>query len=293
MDIQLATRNIIWIKPDHIVVYDRAVSTHPGLFKQFNLNFITVPSITANTITEVTPGGQNLFVQTLLPTNATLTYVPLGNSLTTVAELEPSVGRVVIEDTNLPVNTRFLHVLQGADSNAVPDVVTHVVSSAGNAFEGAAVRGSVVMFPVDALTNNFTSVTYTVPNNITNHYIAGLAPGTSYAISQTTAGGMLQVTVSPGAGLLTDSAGLVSFKSAGQLFSGPLRFVSALWTGSGLQVIGTGTANLTYSILMSTDIASTNWTKIGSASADSNGNFQFIDTGTPPSPQRFYRASWP
>jgi hypothetical protein len=200
---------------------------------------------------------------------------------------------VVIEDTNQPVNTRFLHVLQGADSNAVPDPVTHVVSSAGNAFEGATLRASVVMFPVDALSNNFTSVTYSVPIDVTNHYIAGLTPGASYAISQASTGGMLQVTVSPGGGLSADSAGLFSFNSAGQILSGPPRFESARWTGSGLQVMGTGTANLTYTILMSTDLASTNWINVGSASADSNGNFQFTDTTPPPSPHRFYRASWP
>ena len=293
MDIQQATRNIIWIKPDHIVVYDRAASAHPGLFKQFNLNFLSVPTLAGNTMTEVTPQGQRLFVQTLLPTNATMTYVPIGNSITTISDEEPSVGRVVIENTNNPVNIRFLHVLQGADSNAVADIVTHVVGSGGNAFEGAAVRGSVVLFPVDAVTNNFTAMTYSVPSGITNHYIAGLTPSAPYAINQTTTGGILQVTVSPGGGLLADSAGLFSFNSAAQLPTGPPRFVSALWTGSGLQVIGTGAANLRYSILMSTDLASTNWTKVGSATADSNGNFQYTDPSTPPSPQRFYRALYP
>ena len=50
LGIQQATRNIIWIKPDHIVIYDRAASTDTGLFKQFNLNFITTPSIAGNRI---------------------------------------------------------------------------------------------------------------------------------------------------------------------------------------------------------------------------------------------------
>jgi hypothetical protein len=292
MDIQQATRNIIWVKPDHIIVYDRAASAHPGSFKQFNLNVITTPTLAGNSITEVTPGGQRLFVQTLLPANATLTYVPLGNSITTLAELEPSVGRVVIEDTNHPVNTRFLHVLQGADSNTVPDIVAHVVSSSGNPFEGATVRGVVVMFPVNALSNNFTSLTYTVPNGITNHYIAGLAPGAFYSINQTVAGGSQQVTVTPGAGLAADPAGLLSFNHAGQTLSGAPRFVSFLSTGSSVHLAGAGMANLNYSILTSTNLSSAHWTRVGSATADSTGNFQFIDT-TASYSQRFYRASWP
>jgi hypothetical protein len=293
VDIQQATRNVIWIKPDHIIIYDRAASAHPGLFKRFNLNFITTPSVTGNTVTEVTPGGQNLFVQTLLPTNATLTYVPLGNSLTTVADLEPSVGRVVIEDTNNPVNTRFLHVLQGANSNATPDTVTHVVGTGGNAFEGATVRGVIALFPVNALSNNFSSVIYTVPNTITNHYIAGLTPGASYAISQAATGGLQQVTVTPGPGLVADPAGLLSFNNGGQTLSGAPRFTAAHWTGSNLRLTGTGMANLTYSILTTTNLASTNWTIIGSTTADTSGSFQFIDAATSSSPQRFYRVSWP
>jgi hypothetical protein len=293
IDIQQATRNIIWIKPGHIVVYDRAASVHPGLFKRFNLNFITTPSITGNTITEVTPGGQNLFVQTVLPANPTLTYVPLGNSLTTVAGLEPSVGRVVIEDTNYPVNTRFLHVLQGADSNAAPDAVTHVVSSAGNSFEGVTVRGAAVMFPMAALTNNFTSLAYSVPKGVTNNYIAGLTPGGSYAINQTTNGSLLNVTVTPGAGVAADGAGLLSFDNAGKTLSGAPRFTSVQRSGSMLQMTGLGMANVTYRIMVSTNLTLNNWTTIGSATADSNGNFQFNDLSTPASPRRFYRASWP
>jgi len=50
---------------------------------------------------------------------------------------------------------------------------------------------------------------------------------------------------------------------------------------------------LTYTILMSTNLGSTNWTKVGSAAADTNGNFQFNDPSTLATPQRFYRASWP
>ncbi|PWU09485.1 MAG: hypothetical protein C5B50_27290 [Verrucomicrobia bacterium] len=292
-DIQQATRNIIWVKPDHIVVYDRAASAHTGLFKRFNLNFIATPSLAGNTITEVTPGGQKLFVQTVLPANATITYVPLGNSLTTVAELEPSVGRVVIEDTNHPVNTRFLHVLQGAASNAVPDAVAHVANSSGNAFDGVTVRGVVVLFPVNVLSNTFTSLTYTVPNSVTDHYIAGLTPGASYAISQSTIGGSQQVTVTTGPGLPADGAGLLSFNNAGQTLSGAPRFVSAVRAGSNLHLTGTGMANLNYSILTSTNLASTNWAKIGTATADSSGNFQFTDSTASTYPQRFYRASWP
>ena len=292
MDIQQATRNIIWLKPDHIVVYDRAASVHSGLFKQFNLNLVAIPSISGHTVTELTPGGQQFFVQTILPTNATITYVPV-NSITTISQEEPSVGRVIIQDTNDPVSIRFLHVLQGTDSKATQDVVAHLASTGGNAFEGTTVRGVAVMFPVNVLSNNFASVTYLVPVGITNHYIAGLSPAASYAVRQTIGGGLQQVTVTPGAGLVADSAGLLAFNSAGQTLSGAPRFLSVLWSGSALQLAGTGMANLSYTVLTTTNLASTNWIIAGSVHADTNGNFQFTDPGALAARQRFYRISWP
>ncbi|HLH53045.1 MAG TPA: hypothetical protein VKY92_05455 [Verrucomicrobiae bacterium] len=293
-DIQQATRNILWIKPDHIVVYDRAASAHTALFKRFNLNFITTPSIAGNLVTEITPGGQKLFVQTVLPATPTITYVPLGNSLTTVAGLEPSVGRVVVEDTNNPVNIRFLHVLQGADSNSSPDTATHIVSSSGSPFEGVAVSGALVLFPVNALSNSLVSLSYSVPVGITNHYLCGLAPLSSYSVSLNSAGGgMQQVNISPGAGPIADNAGLLYFNNATQPTSGAPRFLSATWSGSNVRLTGIGAANLTYRILSNTNLASTVWTPVGSATADGSGNFQFIDGSSSSGTKRFYRATWP
>ena len=291
-DIQQATRNIIWIKPDHIVVYDRVTSLHTGLFKQFNVNVVAIPSVVGHSVTEVTPGGQQLFVQTLLPTNATLAYVPI-NSITTLSQEEPSVGRVVIEDTNDPVDIRFLHVLQGANANTTPDSIAHVASAAGNAFEGATVRGIVALFPVNALSNNFTSVTYSVPIGITNHYVAGLTPDAAYGINRTITGTSQQVTVTPGGRLMSDAAGLLSFDNAGKTLSGAPVFDSVQWSGSNLLLTGTGMANLTYSILCSTNLLSPNWMAVGTVNADSVGKFQFIDVNASSFPQHFYQISWP
>jgi len=292
MDILQATRNILWIKPDHIIVYDRAVSAHAGLFKRFNLNLVAIPSISGQTVTETTPGGQRLFVQTILPADAGITYVPI-NSITTLSEEEPSVGRVSVEDTNHPANVHFLHALQGADANTAPDVVNYLASAGGNGFEGVTVRGAAIMFPVSVLSNNFTAVSYTAPTGITNHYIAGLTPGGSYAIRQVVVGASQQITVAPGAGLVADGAGLLSFASSGQIGSGAPRLLSARWSASGLQLSGAGTANLAYGIVASADLASTNWITAGSVHADSSGNFQFTDTNAVSSRQRFYRVVWP
>ncbi len=45
VDITQATRSIVWLNSDYIVVYDRATSLHSGLFKRFNLSLTNSPAI--------------------------------------------------------------------------------------------------------------------------------------------------------------------------------------------------------------------------------------------------------
>jgi hypothetical protein len=292
LDIQEATRFVIWLKPDHIVVYDRATSAHAG-FKQFNLNLVAPPAMNGNTVSETTPNGQQLFVNTLLPANPNIQYVPLANSLTTVAELEPSSGRVVIQDTNQPADERFLHVLQGADARATPDSVTLVRSTAGNAFEGAAVRGELVLFPVNNLSNNFTSVSYTASSGVTNHFIAGLGLNASYSVQFLANGGQQQVTITPGSEFTTDNAGLLAFNNAGQTLIGTPRLISVTPGHGTALVTGSGQANQLYSILGNTNLMTTNWVHLGAATADLSGKLLFTDPSTTNVPVRFYRLSIP
>ena len=89
-DITQATRSIVWLDNDYIVVYDRATSLHPDLFKRFNLCLVTNPVIAGNTATETMASGQQLFVQTLLPRSPALSAVYAAGNLNPIADLEPT-----------------------------------------------------------------------------------------------------------------------------------------------------------------------------------------------------------
>ena len=41
MDVTLASRGTLWLKPDHIVIYDRVKTNTPGRFKRFHLQMRT------------------------------------------------------------------------------------------------------------------------------------------------------------------------------------------------------------------------------------------------------------
>lgn len=212
-DIQHASRSVLWLSPDVIVVYDRATSLHNG-FKRFNLTLTAAPSIdqTNHAATVTTPGNQSLFVQTLLPANATTKFVPLDSSVTAVAELEPGIGRLVVEDASNPTDVRFLHVIQAADKPADRLGTSAVTSTAGNAFSGAVVGTDVALFPVN-YGATFAGTSYSAPLTTRKHYVAGLIPGARYSVLAASNGTNADLVIQPSAtGQFTaDTAGLLTF----------------------------------------------------------------------------------
>ncbi|MGO8698335.1 MAG: InlB B-repeat-containing protein [Limisphaerales bacterium] len=210
LDILHASRSILWLKPDRIVVYDRATSQTTGLFKQFNLSFPTSPAINGHVITTTTPSGQKLYITSLLPAGATITPISIEGALTTVADLEPCQYRMVIQDDNNPADERFLHVLQGADVGVQPDDATLIRSTAGTSMDGVVVGNTAVLFMVDAAMP-FNGTTYTVPANVSQHFITGCAPNGIYNVTSANTASGLAVTIAPAtSGAQADAAGVLA-----------------------------------------------------------------------------------
>ena len=77
---------------------------------------VTDPAINGNVTTETLASGQQLFIQTLLPLNPAASAVYAAGNLNPIAELEPTQYVYTVQDPANPADTRFLHVLQGADA---------------------------------------------------------------------------------------------------------------------------------------------------------------------------------
>jgi hypothetical protein len=249
MTISHASRSLVWLKPDTVVVYDRATSISPNRFKRFNLTLLEMPTVTDRTAVQVTAGEQQLVVRTLLPLNATLTASP-AEDFKTIADLEPSKARLVVEDLSNPNNVRFLHVLQAGDAAAVLPEATLVRSLAvqgsrsGNVrfvedrpnqgdgpapYEGVFIRATdsnagggdgagtpamLVLFQRQ-IGPPPKAVRYTLttdPGTNVVHLITGLVPGERYDIGIEIAGAEQRVTVTPGGSAATaDGAGVLRF----------------------------------------------------------------------------------
>src|SRR5262249_41275244 len=60
LDIRQASRSLLWLQPDTLVVYDRATSATANRFKRFNLTLISLPTVQGHTAVETLPSGQSL-----------------------------------------------------------------------------------------------------------------------------------------------------------------------------------------------------------------------------------------
>jgi hypothetical protein len=214
-DILHASRSVLWLEPDFIVVYDRATSKTANRFKRFWLNTATLGSVNGTRTSVTTTAGQKLYISTLLPTNAQITSE--ASTLATcpndtngwVASDEPMGFRIKVEAPGGPADTRFLNVLQGADAGVSAAPTQLIQSSSGKSFAGAVTGSYAVLFPVD-LTTPFSTITYTVPITATKHFVTGLQPGQGYTVTQMDVGGNLTTNISLGGDVVADSGGVLT-----------------------------------------------------------------------------------
>lgn len=212
-DISHASRSVFWLKPDHIVLYDRASSKTSGRFKRFFVSVPTQPTISGRRATMTTDGRQQLFVTSLLPSDAAMTVEQLQDEMSgSPANLEFIRWRLRVEAPGGPASTRFLHVLQGADAGASADPVSMIQA---NGFTGAVVRNTAILFSND-LSAPFSTLTYTVPSSVTSHRVTGLTANGSYSASTRPSGSNVEVTISAGGALRADSGGVLTVSESSQ-----------------------------------------------------------------------------
>jgi hypothetical protein len=116
--------------------------------------------------------------------------------------------RLRVEAPGGPVETRFLHVLQGVDPGFTADSATLIISRAGTPFAGVVVAATAVLFPVEVGVE-VTDVVYAVPEWTTRHLITGLVPGGSFEVETEEAGAELIVKVRTGTGRVADNGGVL------------------------------------------------------------------------------------
>ena len=245
-DVQEARRSVFWLKPDAVVVYDRARTATDGRFKRFWLNFTAQPTVQGARSSLTTPGGQAVALDTLLPVAAQPQvdtgkpdYAD-GGGYDQTATGEPTAWRVRVDAPGNPADAQFLHVLQAEDDGASLLTPQLVVGDQVTDFEGAALGDSLVLFAADIRAKP-SQAAYHAPQSATKHYLTGIDPDQAYDVAVATANGQWVVTVapSPQGAFVPDNGGVLAFTVNGGI-AAPLNPAATAWfTSQSLAAIGT------------------------------------------------------
>lgn len=290
VDVTHASRSIVWLKPDHIVVYDRAATGKEGRFKRFWLNLPASAEVNGDRARMTTATGQRLYVRTLLPTGAVPTVernpdTPIRGD---VAKGEPMLYRMRVEAPGHPRSARFMHVLQGTDAGVGADETELIRSSAGTEYDGAVVGTVAVLFPVQ-VTTPFSAVTYAVPERVRTHLVTGLVPGGAYSVDRARVGLNETVTVRVGGIERADSGGVLTIER--RTSSVHTIKLSVLGRTVNLRIEGENLGSVR--VQSSKDLRT--WLELGTVRAEASGDYNFgavaVESGN--TEARFYRALSP
>lgn len=207
-----ASRSLLWLKPDVLVVYDRAETRGAGYRKRWWLQLAAPATVQGATAVVHTPGGQQLAVSALLPADARLRAVNQAEPVAenAVAHNEPMTVRLMNEATDAPAATRFLHVLQAGDAALTPTLVR----SADGRWEGAAVGAAVILFAHNLGQRLDGELRYTAPADAAQHIITGLEPGADYAVERRVTPAGVEVTIRAGGGVVAGTGGVLRLDAA-------------------------------------------------------------------------------
>ncbi|HVV72724.1 MAG TPA: PKD domain-containing protein, partial [Verrucomicrobiae bacterium] len=162
---KVLTRQIVYQRPDYIVVHDRAVTGSTNDLKQLRWHFLNNPSLNAGSNSWVaTEGSSKLFGQTfsrsaLISSNQAVTC-PAGSSTL--------VYRLTTQNASKATNVTYTTALQSAPATETNMVSTTRISSADHRMEGVQMGAYLVLFGADGPLIPFSgSLTYTVTGTST------------------------------------------------------------------------------------------------------------------------------
>ena len=177
------TRQIVYQRPDYIVIHDRAATKTTNDLKQLRWHFLNNPTLNSSTSAWVeTAGSSKLFGQTFSRSSLITSNQPVrcpddaGGAL---------VYRVTTQNSIKATNVTYITALQSAPSTTVDSVATTPVFSTDHRMEGVQMGNDLVLFGADAPLNPFTgTITYTVTGSPPIlHLLTDLPPNRAFQIS--------------------------------------------------------------------------------------------------------------
>ncbi|MEP7041493.1 MAG: hypothetical protein ABI843_00435 [Dokdonella sp.] len=208
------SRQVIYLRPNRIVVYDRTTmgdaSYDQYLAFHFPANPASVAAPSGETRLDITDGSTFAGSMTVVaPANAVATAAPA------YASVNPSkVWQVQVRPADSAVSQHWLTAFDLSSSAQAVAKATPVNVTAGGVI-GVVLAGStndvVLSSAGDAGTPINGSFTYQVPAAYTHHTVTELAPNAQFNVSVSTQGSVQSVSVTPGNTYTASAQGTLTF----------------------------------------------------------------------------------
>lgn len=163
------TRQVVYQRPDYLVVHDRASTRTATDPKELRWHFLNSPALnTGNNSWVATAGGSRLFGHTFsrspLTTSGAAVECPVGSGT--------MVNRVTTRNASNSSNVTYVTALQTAPASQASMTSTMPIVSTDQRMEGVQIGNCVVLFGADASLDSFTgAITYSVTGSspLTHH----------------------------------------------------------------------------------------------------------------------------
>jgi hypothetical protein len=172
------TRQIVYFRPDYVVVHDRVETYRDSYLKQLQWYFKAPPSVNGDSFV-VQAGSSKLF-------GRVFSNVPLTTSSQSETVSGAPVYKVLANNASPTTSVRYLSAFQTAASNAQSMVSTTALASVDGGLEGVQEGGFVAMFGTNGQYGAGGSYSIANTGSSVTHVITDLVPLHQYSV---TAGG--------------------------------------------------------------------------------------------------------
>jgi hypothetical protein len=169
-------RQVVYLRPDFVLVHDRATTIKDAYPKQLQWHFLNAPSVSGNSWVEAV-GSSKLFGQTFSSQPITTTAQPVTDGTATVY-------RVATNNAAPSQKVRYITALQTAPSTTASMVATQQVTSTDGRMEGVQMANQVVLFGTDGAVSPASGITYNATGSASlSHLLTDLQPGRAYQVT--------------------------------------------------------------------------------------------------------------
>lgn len=199
------TRQLVYVRPDVLLVFDRIEATDPRFERRFHLHALSRPVLNSDGATTVQRGGGRLVVRTLVPATARRAVIDgfaVGNdTFPPLSESEEGAGsRLEVSDGPPQRRSYLLHYLHIADSSSPPPPNATVIDDETRV--GARL--------VDGETGRETTITFAKEGDLGGQIQVVTSQGMTVYAGRLGAGGVVFPPVADGGTPMADDAGLPS-----------------------------------------------------------------------------------